>query len=63
MTRRAAVTQYQIERAIRAAKAAGIPVAGFEIDGTTIRILTSPPPQVPLGAAKNAADVMAERLK
>jgi hypothetical protein len=41
MTRRAGVTQAMIERAIRAAQAAGLTVTGVRIEGAVLEILTA----------------------
>jgi len=41
MTRRAAATQKEISRAIKAAQEAGLAVAGVEINGTKIIVLTA----------------------
>lgn len=41
MSRRAAPTQAQITRAIKAAQATGLAVSGVKVDGTQIVVLTS----------------------
>ncbi|HUZ91571.1 MAG TPA: hypothetical protein VMU78_06700 [Methylocella sp.] len=64
MSRRPArFTQAEITRAVRGALAAGITVAGVQVDGDRIMILTSLPPACEAGNAKNAADVVAARLQ
>lgn len=40
MSRRAAPTQAEISRAVKAVRASGLPVARVEVDGTKIIVLT-----------------------
>jgi len=57
------VTQAEITRAVRGAIAGGLPVAGVQIDGDRIIVLTALPEPPRAGSAKDAADVVGERLR
>jgi Domain of unknown function (DUF4326) len=61
--RQAKFTQSEIARAVRGALAAGLPVAGVQVEGGRIVVLTEAPPagRDECGA-RDAADVVDERL-
>lgn len=61
MTRRpATVTQAELERAARVAKRYGV---GIEVDRETGRFIILPEPVKPETGAKDASDVVADRLR
>lgn len=55
-------TQADVTRAVRGAIAGGITVAGVQVEGGRIVVLTTAPAGRDDSGAKDAADVVAERL-
>jgi hypothetical protein len=62
MTRRAAVTQAQVSRAIRAMQDLGLPIAGVRLDGAGVTVLTAPPPEPAVRDLEAASAELDRRL-
>ncbi|MBX9760677.1 MAG: hypothetical protein K2Y29_17995 [Beijerinckiaceae bacterium] len=63
MTRAAAVRQIDVARAIRGAERAGMKVGRVEIDPATGKIIITTGAEADATDARNAGDVVAERLR
>lgn len=63
MSRRAALTQADMERAIRAVRRQGLPVSGVEVDPATGKIIILTGAGMREGGAMDAQSVVADRLK